>query len=494
MVRRRISRILGTLLVVGATAFVGLTVTRGVNAQGATNDQNQTQNQTQNQNQNQNNVGMSQGALLQDEQNTIDIVKSFGPSVVAVNVEVQGQRVNPFQGQGQNIPPQFRQFIPQAPQGPQIQQSTGSGFVVDSDGQIITNFHVVRDALQQNGQGQPSGIDLQSGAKLTVVFPNSDKELPVKVVGANPDYDLALLQLSNPSDLPQGVQPIPLANSDGIQVGQKVIAIGNPFGFQSTVTRGIVSAVGRQLPSIGQVTIPMVQTDAAINPGNSGGPLLDSAGEAIGISTMIIPSVGANGQAGNIGIGFGVPASLIQETLPDLRKGGLIGLYAQTLDIQNKPRIGISVLSVSDFPDPVQQTLNMPDHGVVVMQVAPGGPAENAGLKGPTYQAQVNGQSFPAGGDIILSADGKDLQTAQDLQRIVLAKNAGDTVDLQVWNNGQTRQVSVTLEVVQQQQQNAGPGGNNGNGGANNGSNNNGSNNNGTNNNGTNNNGGTNNQ
>jgi S1-C subfamily serine protease len=266
--------------------------------------------------------------------------------------------------------------------------------------------------------------------------------------------------------VPANAKPIPVGNAANVKVGQKAIAIGNPFGLQSTVTEGIVSAMGRELPSVGQVKIPMIQTDAAINPGNSGGPLLDSAGQVVGINTMIIPGMSANGQAGNIGIGFAVPSSLIQKALPDLKKGGLTGIYAQALDIQNKPRIGVSVIGVDNFPNDVRKTLNMPDHGAVVMQVAPGGPADKAGLQGPSYQANVNGQNYPAGGDIILSADGKDINTVTDLQRIVLSKKAGDKIDLQVERNGKTRDVTVTLEVVQQSPNSGGSNNSNGSGGS----------------------------
>jgi len=388
-------------------------------------------------------------ALLQNEQNTVNIVDTYGPSVVAVNITVKGQRVNPFQQQ--NIPQQFQPFFPQQQQ---VLQAAGSGFVIDSQGQLITNYHVVKDALQQGT------VKLLSGAKMTVTFPGSQKELPVHVVGADPDYDLALIQLDNPSDLPSSAKPIPLANVSSIKVGQKAIAIGNPFGLSSTVTEGIISAMGRELPSIGQVKIPMIQTDAAINPGNSGGPLLDSAGQVMGINTMIIPGMAANGQAGNIGIGFSVPASLIQKALPELKKGGLTGIYAQALDIQNKPRIGVSVIGVDNFPSDVRKTLNMPDYGAMVMQVAPNGPAAKAGLEGPSYQANVNGQNYPAGGDVILSADGTKISTVTDLQRIVLSKKAGDKLNLEVWRNGKTRNVTVTLEVVQQSPNSNGSGGN----------------------------------
>ncbi len=434
MFRKRIAFGMGTLIVAVGLVLAGANLFPVVSAQSSSTT-----------------TGSQPSALLQNEQNTVNIVDTYGPSVVAINVTVRGQRVNPFQQQ--NVPPQFQQLFPQQPQ---VFQAAGSGFVIDARGQIITNYHVVKDALQQGS------VNLLSGAKVTVTFPGSQKELPVHVVGADPDYDLALLQLDNPGDLPTGAKPIPLANVANVKVGQKAIAIGNPFGLQSTVTEGIISAMGRELPSIGQVKIPMIQTDAAINPGNSGGPLLDSAGQVMGINTMIIPGMSANGQAGNIGIGFSVPSSLIQKALPDLKKGGLIGIYAQALDIQNKPRIGVSVIGVDNFPTDVRKTLNMPDHGAVVMQVATGGPAAKAGLEGPAYQANVNGQNYPAGGDIILSADGTSIKTVTDLQRIVLSKKAGDKLSLQVERNGKTRTVTVTLEVVQQTPNSNGAGGSNG--------------------------------
>lgn len=427
MLRKRMAYGLGALVVALALVIAGAHLFPQVSAQAASSSSNGQQN-----------------ALLQNEQNTVNIVKTYGPSVVAINITVKGQPVSPFQGQ--NIPPQFRQFIPQQllPQQQQTLQAAGSGFVIDTQGQIITNYHVVKDALQQDS------VKLLNNAKITVTFPNSNKKLPAHVVGADPDYDLALVQLDNPSDVPSNAKPIPLADSNTLQVGQKAIAIGNPFGFQSTVTEGIVSAMGRQLPSIGQVKIPMVQTDAAINPGNSGGPLLDSSGQVMGINTMIIPGVAAGGQAGNIGIGFAVPSDLIKKTLPQLKKGGLSGVYAEALNIQQKPRIGVSVIGVDNFPSDVRQTLNMPDYGAVVMQVAPNGPGAKAGLQGPSYQANVNGQNYPAGGDIILQADGTKINTVTDLQRIVLAKKAGDKLTLEVWRNGKTREVTVTLEVVKQ--------------------------------------------
>src|SRR5690606_24701624 len=154
----------------------------------------------------------------------------------------------------------------------------------------------------------------RTGATITVRFPGLDESLAARAIGANPDYDLALLEGTG-DDRPTGITPSPMADAGAVQVGQKAVALGNPCGRQSTVTQGIVSAIGRELPSIGRVEIPMIQTDAAINPGNSGGPLLDSSGRLLGINTMIVPGMSISGSAGNIGIGFAVPSSLLNDAL-----------------------------------------------------------------------------------------------------------------------------------------------------------------------------------
>src|SRR5690606_38629718 len=234
-------------------------------------------------------------------------------------------------------------------------------------------------------------------------------------------------ELEDPSAMPPDARPIELADSDQVEVGQKVIAIGNPFGLQSTVTTGIVSAIGREITSIGRVDIPMIQTDAAINPGNSGGPLLDSSGRLVGINTMIVPGVSVAGRAGNIGIGFAGPSSLLAETLPAMREGGLVGFYAASQTIGDRARIGIQVVEVSRYPDEARQALRLPDEGVVVVAVEPGGPAEEAGIVGATFTAVIGQQQYPAGGDVITAIDGRPVRTAQDLQARVLELGEGDT-------------------------------------------------------------------
>jgi serine protease Do len=376
--------------------------------------------------------------LLESELNTIDIVERFGDSVVSVNVEISGRRVDPFEGvPEEQVPPFFRQIPPQ-----QIppQQGSGSGFVIDADGRLITNFHVVRSVLEEGT------TELRQGARLTVTFPTSlTEEVPARVVGANALYDLALLELEDPDDLPDEVNPIPIGDSEAIRVGQKTIAIGNPFGFESTVTTGIVSALGRNLP-LTDVVIPLIQTDAAINPGNSGGPLLNSRGELIGINTAIFPSVSATGQRGFLGIGFAVPSNLLQQNLEQLAAGGIE-------DISTRPRLGIRIENVSAFPEAVRERLDLPDNGVAVLAVEPGSAAEEAGLQGSQFQIQLNGQAIPAPGDVIVAVNGEPINDIAQLQSQVFARGAGDVIELRIVRDGREMTVPVELKVVPSRQQ-----------------------------------------
>ncbi len=390
-------------------------------------------------------------ALLQDETNTIDIVKTYGPSVVSVNVSIPAQPASGMQGgQGQlQIPPQFRQFFQQfggqfgpgfggqfGQPGQPAEQGAGSGFVVDQQGQLMTNYHVVKDALKANSTA------LKRGAKLTVTFTGSKADLPVKVIGVNPSYDLALLELTNKNDLPKGVQPIGIANSNSTQVGQKVVAIGNPFGLESTVTTGIISAIGRDFTSVGQFNFPVIQTDAPINPGNSGGPLLDSQGQLVGINAAILPGVGPDGQGAFLGIGFAIPSNVVSQNLASLEKGGFTDVYS------SKPRMGVQVQDVSSYPDGLRNSLGLPNTGELVISVEPGSPAAKAGLKGSQFTVNVDGQQLPAGGDVIVSVDGQKLSDSQNLQNVIFAKKAGDTVKLGIVRGGKDQTLTVKLEVV----------------------------------------------
>jgi S1-C subfamily serine protease len=370
-------------------------------------------------------------AVLEDERNTIEVVRAYGPSVVAVKVVVQGERVNPLQGL--NLPPGFERFREQLPQQ-ETQQGSGSGFVIDNSGRIITNYHVVAGALQ-NRSTTP-----KEQALITVDFPGDKaKELSVKVLGVNPSYDLALLELTDPKALPAGLKPIPLADSAQVEVGQKVVAIGNPFGLQSTVTTGVVSAVGREVPSIGRITVPMVQTDAAINPGSSGGPLLNARGELVGINTAILPGMGLGGERSFLGIGFAVPANFLKDNLTALQKGG----YAEVFD--TRPRMGVQVLDLSAYPEQVRKAQNLPAEGLMITRVEKGSPAEKANLK--AAQA-TNENQVPLGGDVIVEADGKTIASASELQQLVFGKNKGDTMKLTVWRAGKKETVSVVLDII----------------------------------------------
>lgn len=378
-----------------------------------------------------------EAAFLDDERNTIDIVDQHGPSVVAISVEVRGERRSPFEDIPEDqIPPFFRDFMPDEFEQPQRpQQGSGSGFVIDDEGRIVTNYHVVQQALEN------TSVELREEANIWVMFPGDEREVAVRVVGANALYDLALLELEDPEDLPEGISPLTIADSDDIRVGQKAVAIGNPFGFESTVTAGIVSGLGRRVPQVGEADIPLVQTDAAINPGNSGGPLLNSRGEVIGVNTAIIPGIGAGGQRGFIGIGFAVPSNILRDNLAELTEGGFV-------DVRARPRLGVSIRNVRDLPREVRNNLNLPSQGVEIIQVEPGSPAEQAGLRGSQFEITLGGQRIPAGGDVILAVDGEEITSTGQLQELVFSSQEGDTVEVRYWREGRERTTEVTLAVV----------------------------------------------
>ncbi len=384
-------------------------------------------------------------ALLEYEQNTIDIVDRYSNSVVSILVEVAGQRVDPFEGipEGQ-IPPFFYRFFgPQQEFETPPQQGSGSGFVVDDEGRIVTNFHVVRQALEDGS------TDLLEGASVNVVFPDQDgRELPARVVGGNALFDLALLELENPEDLPDDINPIPIGDSDTLRVGQKTIAIGNPFGFQSTVTTGIVSALGRDL-QIAESLIPLVQTDAAINPGNSGGPLLNSQGELIGINTAIFPSVSATGQRGFLGIGFAVPSNILAQNLDRLIGGGID-------DLDTRPRLGVSIIDVRDYPQAVRNQLNIPNRGIAITTVEPGSAADEAGLQGSQFTIQFRNAQVPAPGDIITAVDGEEVTSIGQLQQYIYSQREGDIVELTILRGSQEMTVDVELRAVSVPEQDEG--------------------------------------
>lgn len=378
-------------------------------------------------------------ALLADEQNTIDIINSVGPSVVAINVTVAGEPMLPFEDvPAEQLPQEFQDILPFLDEERPLRQSSGSGFLIEPEGSdsryIITNFHVIEAALAQNS------ADMLENAEVTVIFPQmNDQPITVRVVGANPSFDLALLAPIQDSQTFPDVPGLTFADSDALQIGQKAIAIGNPFGLEFTVTSGIVSALGRSVPSIGQVSIPMIQTDAAINPGNSGGPLLNSRGELIGVNTSILNPEGR----ASAGIGFAVPSNLLLESLTNLESGGL----SNVRDI--RPYLGAQIRSIEQMPEAIRELLGLPETGLVVTGVLPNSPAENAGLQGPTGTQVIGSTEFPTGGDIIIAIDGNLVSDVESLRQfITFEAEAGDEVELTILRDGDEITVPVILALL----------------------------------------------
>jgi serine protease Do len=306
--------------------------------------------------------------------------------------------------------------FPSIPSVPQVQQALGSGFVWDTQGHIITNDHVVDGA-----------------SKITVTFYDGTT-VPATVTGTNPDSDLAVIQVDVPADQ---LQPVQMADSTQVKVGELAIAIGNPFGLQGTMTFGIISALGRTLPSQADASqgqyysIPdVIQTDAPINPGNSGGVLVDDTGHVIGVTAAIESSVQSNA-----GIGFVIPSQIVQKVVPALIE---TGHYDQ-------PWIGISGTSM--VPDlATAMGLSADQRGALVIDVVPNGPADKAGLLGSDRQVQINGQTARVGGDVITAVDGQPVQDFEDL--IVYLANStevGQTITLTVLRKGNSESIDLTL-------------------------------------------------
>ncbi|MER3425998.1 MAG: serine protease [Thermus sp.] len=361
--------------------------------------------------------------LLDYERNTVEIVDKYGDGVVYVAVTTAPRAVQ--------LPPGFEPFAPFFQTPPQ--QGTGSGFVIDKEGHVLTNYHVVEGAAQ-----------------ITVKFHNDPKEYRAKVVGVAPPLDVALLKVEAPK---AKLLPLVLGDSDRIKVGQKAIAMGNPFGLEFTVTQGIVSAIRENPGAVGDESglVPQViQTDAAINPGNSGGPLLNSRGEVIGINTAIFTPTGQFGAAQFAGVGFALPINLVKQVLPELKAGKT--LSAQDL-IRNRPRLGVSLLPLSAYPDRLRQQNSLPEAGLMVMEVEPNSPAARAGLKAASRYAYIHlptGETLQVGldGDVLLEADGVPLFSIVQLRQVLYAKKPGEAVMLKVWRQGRTFSVQIVPQVI----------------------------------------------
>jgi len=294
----------------------------------------------------------------------------------------------------------------------QIGQAAGSGFILREDGYIVTNHHVVQGAEQ-----------------ISVVFFNGI-DAHAEVVGSDPNSDLAILKVEQ---LVEGSHPLPLADSNQVMVGEPVAALGNPFGLGTSMSSGIVSAVGRVIPSgFTEFDIPQaIQTDAAINPGNSGGPLLNLNGEVIGVNAQIRT---ANGIEANTGVGFAIPSNILKLVSPSLIEQGSY----------HWPWIGITGLSVNGT---IAEANNLNTHqGAYIAEVIPGSPADKAGLVGGSEAQDVNGIQVPVGGDVIIQADDQPITSFDQLLSYVAFKQPGDQVTFTVIRDGQQIQVPVTLE------------------------------------------------
>ena len=318
------------------------------------------------------------------ELNNISVYKRVLPSVV--NITSRQMVYNFFYG-----------AVPQ--------EGQGSGFVLDRAGHVLTNFHVV--------EGANRGVQVMLSNKKTYA---------AKVVGTDRVHDLALLQISAPD-----LQPVTLANSAELSVGQEVYAIGNPFGLNGTMTRGIISSIRSIKTGDGAPIEDAIQTDAAINPGNSGGPLLNSHGEVIGINTMIA----SNGAEQSSGIGFAIPINTAKAVLADLTRYGRV----------KRPSLGI--VSYAIGPDLAQQMGLAADDGVLIQKVIPGGAAERAGLRGGNEQAYVGNTQILLGGDLIVAIDGQQVTDPQDISAIMDKHQAGDTISITVLRG--RRQITMKL-------------------------------------------------
>lgn len=326
----------------------------------------------------------ARGELADDERNTIAVFKKASPSVVYISTR-------------QQVVDLWTRNVLSVPRG------TGSGFVWDDLGHIVTNNHVIEGASEAR-------VRLNDGRSYTAVL-----------VGASPEHDLAVLRINVAFDRPP---PVPIGTSGDLLVGQKVFAIGNPFGLDYTLTTGVVSALDRSLSEEnGAVIEHLIQTDAAINPGNSGGPLLDSAGRLVGINTAIYSPSGAYA-----GIGFSVPVDTVNRVVPQL--------IAQGRYI--RPGLGISV--DEDINRAITSQLGV--EGVLALKVSPGSPAAQAGLRGT--RIGPNGEVIP--GDIILSIDGKPVKKVADLFSRLDEHRIGDRVELKLWRDGDVVSVGVVLQ------------------------------------------------
>ena len=320
-----------------------------------------------------------------EEQVNVSVYKKALPSVV--NIKSRAVSYNFFYG-----------LVPE--------EGQGTGFILDKDGHILTNFHVIANAQ-----------------KVEVTLYNR-KTVTAKVIGADRQHDLAIIKIDVPN-----LTAVTLGDSRSIQVGQKVFAIGNPFGLSGTMTRGIVSSIRSVRGPSGDSIDEAIQTDAAINPGNSGGPLLNSRGEVIGINSMIF----TGGAEQSAGIGFAIPINTAKAVLNDLVTFGRV----------KRPSLGISGLPIG--PELADQMGLATDYGILVMQVAPGSAADRAGIKGGNQRGLLGNTPIVLGGDLIVAIDGQNIEDMQDLSRVMNSHRAGDAVTITIYRGKKKMEVRAVL-------------------------------------------------
>jgi putative serine protease PepD len=339
------------------------------------------------------------GGLSEDEKNNIDIYRKYSAGVVNITSTTLA-----FNYRFQAFP---------------VEAGSGSGVVLDKSGNIVTNYHVIEPSLGAGG-----------GLEVTL---NDHSKYSATIVGKDKSNDIAVIKIEAPSDK---LSTIPLGKSDGLLVGQKVLAIGNPFGFERTLTTGIISALGRSIEAEnGRIIDNIIQTDAAINPGNSGGPLLNSAGEMIGINAQIVsPS------KGSIGIGFAIPVNTVQRVVSDLI----------TYKYVRRPYVGIGQLfPMENYPPDLARRVGIPPNdGFMVVQVARGSPAAAAGLRGINDVVRYRLGTYPVGGDILIAFQGKEISSPQEMIAAIDHLNAGQKITFTVLRNGQKMDVPVTLRLT----------------------------------------------
>jgi S1-C subfamily serine protease len=293
----------------------------------------------------------------------------------------------------------------------ETERSLGSGFVIDTAGHIVTNYHVVQ------------------GADVVEVSFSNNESVQARIVGVDPSTDLAVLRVNTPS---RGLAPLPLGDSNEVRVGDAVVAIGNPFGYERSVTAGIVSAIGRVLEAPNRLAIDnAIQTDAPINPGNSGGPLLNARGEVIGVNTQI--RTGGQFTEGNIGIGFAVPVDTVKSVAAQIIKNGKV----------EHAYLGIRAIPIASD---IARLFRLPtNRGLLVDSVEPGSAADRAGIVPGRRVVIVEGESWRLGGDIIVRADGRPVTTVEALRAQVARKRPGQRLSLEIYRGDERRTVTVKL-------------------------------------------------